>query len=351
MRLHGRLADTQLHRDLLIALAAREQRQDLQFSGAQGFAAQARGKLRHDRRRNAGLAGVDLADAVEQLLALRVLQDVALCAGLDRPGDVVVGIEGGQTDDARRRVHPADLADRGHAVHDGHPQIDQHYIGAAFLPQLDGLAAGRCLPGHAHVGLAPDDCGKSLPYRNVVVGDQNPNAGSGLRLAPAVRHAAHAVSGSGSSSVATGAWGNGKEIEIAEPEPKALVMANWPPIRSTRSRMPRRPNPSVFPFGSKPAPSSRRSRRTAFRTNASCALKRVACAWRRTFVSASRPIWRMLSSQSVGRWFGLPLPTDWEDNILQIGREALTNVLRDRKSTRLNSRHANISSAYFSFIK
>jgi len=40
-----------------------------------------------------------------------------------------------------------------------------------------------------------------------------------------------------------------------------------------------------------------------------------------------------------------PLPTDWEDNILQIGREALTNVLRHAQATHFNAQLAFVRNA------
>src|SRR5260221_4492320 len=40
-----------------------------------------------------------------------------------------------------------------------------------------------------------------------------------------------------------------------------------------------------------------------------------------------------------------PLPTDWEDNILQIGREALTNVLRHARATHFKAQLAFVRNA------
>jgi len=93
---------------------------------------------------------------------------------------------------------------------------------------------------------------------------------------------------------------------IFVPLSRALVILSSPPISSTRSRMPAKPNPSCRSLTLNPSPSSRSSRRSCFVLK----VNRVSKLWGRAYfsalVKASCPICRRFSCQTGGSSRNLP---------------------------------------------
>jgi hypothetical protein len=154
VRLHRRLADDQLLRDLRVREPSRDEAEDLEL--ARGQLVEALGRRRRgggagelldqplgDRRRQQRLAGGHDADARRELLGRHVLEQEAAGAGAQRLVDVLVEVERGEHEDAGRRV-PArgDHLARGlDAVELGHADVHEHDVGLEPARGVDRLAA------------------------------------------------------------------------------------------------------------------------------------------------------------------------------------------------------------------
>ncbi len=209
------------------------QPQHLELARAQRRLGLGRADAAEQRRRHGGgedgVAVGSGADAAQQLLARRVLEQVAGGAGVDRGQHVGVVAVGGEDEHADLREPVAQLADRGDAVAAGHPQVHQHHLRPAGDGERDRLDAGGRLAQHLELGVAGEDPAQPVAHDRVVVGDQQrDHAGTAGTLA-----------------------------EIAVPSPGVDSTASAPPTPCTRWRMPVSPKPPRV--GSKPTPSSRTS--------------------------------------------------------------------------------------------
>lgn len=115
------------------------------------------------------------ADALKQFFARCILEQISPRAHFDGAMDFVVGIEGGQHDDARGWIGAPDFLDCAHAIQHRHPQVEQRDVGPHFAPALDGFAAIVGFGDHRHVDLPPDDRGDAFEHGDVIVGDQDAN--------------------------------------------------------------------------------------------------------------------------------------------------------------------------------
>ncbi len=134
MRLHGRLGDDERGGDLGVREAAPEQREHLDLArrervergrahrGAQALGEPLEQPARHLRGEQ-GVAARDDADGLGELHAARVLQEEAARAGGDRVRHVLVEIEGGDDQDARRGVERDELPRRADAVEHRHADV------------------------------------------------------------------------------------------------------------------------------------------------------------------------------------------------------------------------------------
>ena len=242
MRLDRRLADGKPRADLLVAQPVAQQGQHGQLAWGQGLAAHARGQLGHQRRGQAGLARMHLADRGQQFLARRVLQQIAPGAGLEHARDFGVGIEGGQDQDAGRGVFGPDLGDGRDAIADRHTNVQQGHVGPQFAPQGDGLQAIGGLGNHAHVGLPADHRRQAFADGHVVVGNQH--ADQSHRNTFVLRTAVLSVFGRPCGAhcrASPRSAASGNTMAMATPAPGAVAIASVPAISRTRSAMPTRP--------------------------------------------------------------------------------------------------------------
>ena len=130
-----------------------------------------------DRWRDERLPRGDDPDRPHEVRRWHVLEEESAGAGAQRFDDVLIGIEGGEDEDAgaRRVAGGADQgAGRGHPVHDGHADVHHDHVGPEGGGRLDGLLPVRRL---AH-DLDP-----------ILVGQDHPEAGADELLVVDEEHA------------------------------------------------------------------------------------------------------------------------------------------------------------------
>ena len=125
------------------------------------------------------LAAGDDADARGELLGRDVLEQEAAGARAQRLVDVLVEVEGGEHQHARRRVVLArvdDAAGRLDAVELGHADVHQHDVGLQPPRHLDRLQAVDGLADDLEVVLGVEDHLEPRAHERLVVGDQDADA-------------------------------------------------------------------------------------------------------------------------------------------------------------------------------
>ena len=90
-----------------------------------------------------GFAGGDAAYRGDQGRAGRVFEQEAARAGLEGGEDVVVGVEGGE-DQHLGAAGLGHLSGGLDAVHGGHPDVHEGYVGCGGLDEPDRLEAVGC---------------------------------------------------------------------------------------------------------------------------------------------------------------------------------------------------------------
>ena len=263
---------------------------------------------RRDRRRQHRLAAGRGPDRPDQLVARRVLEQVAGRAGLERRHDVAVGVVG------RQDEHP-----RRHAVARARARI-------AAAPPMPGIRRSiRMTSGSeradererlgAVAGLADD----------LEVRVAREHARAGRRGRPGGRRRSAAGSGSRARAPTTApAAIAGTRAETAVPPPGsdsiASEPATRPPAGASRSGRTRRPVRRRRALGhGNPTPSSRTSSATTSPMYDSVRPARVAPACLATFASASWAVrssatsisgWRAMTSPVTVTSTGIPLRSD-----------------------------------------
>src|SRR5262245_55559429 len=115
------------------------------------------------------------ADGLEQLLARRALEQVALRAGLYRAEDALVGVEGCEDNHLRLWVRRADGSQRRHTIQLGQLQVEQDDIWTQRRGPFDRLRTAGRLADDLEVGLSLQHRAQALADDRVVVGYQNAN--------------------------------------------------------------------------------------------------------------------------------------------------------------------------------
>src|SRR6267142_3219805 len=116
MALNGEFAYEKFRADFLIALAVGKQLQNIQLAACEGFAPNSCHGLLHHWLGDAGFATVYFANAIQQLLAPCIFQQIPLCSRFDGPVNVVVAIVRGEDDDSRGTILSANCIDRANTV-------------------------------------------------------------------------------------------------------------------------------------------------------------------------------------------------------------------------------------------
>ena len=130
-----------------------------------------------DRRREQRLALGDHVDAGHELVGRHVLQQEPAGAGAKGLVDVLVQVEGGEHEDARRVLCVAVghyLAGCLEPVQARHPDVHQRDVGLQPLDLLDGLLPVDRLAHDLDVGLGVEDHLEARAHERLVVRDQHP---------------------------------------------------------------------------------------------------------------------------------------------------------------------------------
>jgi len=137
------------------------------------------GELLHDLAGDRGghldLAGVDAFDAMDQIFAAGVLQQVAAGAGADPFEDVVVLVVHGEEDDLDLRILLLDLACGDDPAHLGHADIHQDDVGLQLADEAHGLRAVVAGADELDLRLQADEANQAVPHELVIIDDEQAN--------------------------------------------------------------------------------------------------------------------------------------------------------------------------------
>ena len=114
---------------------------------------------------------------MEKFVGACVFQEEAAGAGAECFVDVVVEVEGGQDQDARRSVCGREPAGRFDPVEVGHADVHQDDVGSE---RFCGVERGEAVTGLAddfEVGFGVEDDAEAGADELLVVGDQDPDHG------------------------------------------------------------------------------------------------------------------------------------------------------------------------------
>src|SRR5918998_3499880 len=182
---HGLLRDAKSVGNLPVALALGQGPYDLEFSvcerghqlrpawplaalkGAQHLL----GELWGDD----GIPGVNRADGAREILGFRVLQQVALRAGLDALEDVLVFLVAREDNDRGLRQKIPELACGADAVHLGHGDIHQDHVRLFLAAQRDALLAVVGYADHLQAGQHVHEARNALGEKSLVVHYRHPD--------------------------------------------------------------------------------------------------------------------------------------------------------------------------------
>ena len=124
-----------------------------------------------DAWREQRLAGRDDAHRGEQLVGQRVLEQETAGACTQRAVDVLVEIERGEDQHARRDARVRDRARGFQPVHLGHADVHEHDVGAFARHDLHCLDPVGCFADHVDVGCRTEKDDEPAPDERLVVGD------------------------------------------------------------------------------------------------------------------------------------------------------------------------------------
>jgi len=187
VRLHRLPADQQCRRDLRVGQALPEQHEHLPLPageqpqlgrrlGRRPLPGEAVEQPAGDRRSEDRLAGADDPDRVHQLRGRGVLEYEAARPGQQRAGDVLVEVEHREDEDLRPagREVPDQLAGRGDAVEQRHPDVHHHHVRHQQPGPVDRFGAVGRLADHFDGGLGAQRRRQAGPDEGLVVADQDP---------------------------------------------------------------------------------------------------------------------------------------------------------------------------------
>ena len=130
-----------------------------------------------DRRREERLAGSDDLDRRDELLGRRVLEQEPAGTCAQRLVDVLITVERGEHQDARRLAAGDAVRDdppRGlETVELGHADVHQHDVGTERPDQVDRVAAVRRFADDLDLGLGVEDHAEPGAHECLVVDEQH----------------------------------------------------------------------------------------------------------------------------------------------------------------------------------
>ena len=125
-----------------------------------------------------GLAAGCGADRSEEVVGRRVLEQIAGGARFDRGEHFAVGVVRGEHEHACWDAGGGEGSDRAHAVHTGHPQVHQDYIGTQRPSATDRLGAISRLGDDVELPLAREHATQPIAHDRVVIDDHHPDRGA-----------------------------------------------------------------------------------------------------------------------------------------------------------------------------
>lgn len=186
---HGVRAEVEPGGDLVVAVALGGQGHDLPLTGREigedlrgrrvpaglGSIEKAGDERTGGLRRQQGVPTGDGADASQEFVGAGALAEEAAGAGPQRAGDVFVGFEGRQYEDASAnqvRVI-ADGLGGGQSVGAGHADVHHDDVGMVRAGEFGGFPAVGCFADHLHIGGRADQDAEGLAQQGLVIGQQD----------------------------------------------------------------------------------------------------------------------------------------------------------------------------------
>src|SRR5215470_3702792 len=168
--------DEEFFGDIPIAVSTSELAKDLHFARCKWIVAEVFSQVGRYLRRNPLLAGMDLANGIQQFTGRHTLQHVTAGSGFKRTLNFHITGKGGQHDDTSFRELRPYRDDCVDATHVGKLQVHKRHVGHALRVAPDRFTATGGIPDQVHVVLTLDDGGKTFVQQRVVVNDQNANS-------------------------------------------------------------------------------------------------------------------------------------------------------------------------------
>jgi hypothetical protein len=153
---------------------------DTDLAGGELLAGDAAGEFFGDGRGDAGLAGVDGADGVEQLVDGHSLEQIGAGSCLECAVDVLVAVEGGEDDEAGGGRFGADAGDGVDAAELGELQVHEGDVGSEGAVEGDGFESVGGFADDLDAGHDLEERDETLADDVVVVDDQDANWRGGV---------------------------------------------------------------------------------------------------------------------------------------------------------------------------
>src|SRR6516165_7312899 len=162
--------------DVAIPLALGNPPEHLEFALTELVARDMVGQVLHQFRRQVLAARMHLANALDELIARRTLQDIAARTGFERAPDLIVSFESREYDESSVGELGADCRDRADAVLVRQPQIHECDIGPMTAELFDSLPGCSRHGYKLHVCLLVNDRRNALSKQGMVIDAEDADA-------------------------------------------------------------------------------------------------------------------------------------------------------------------------------
>src|SRR6185437_8154905 len=173
--LDGLLADEELRGHVGVRHPVGQELQDLALARGQHVLALLGQERGHQRGIDVPVTAGDLLDRAHQRLVRRLLEDVALGAGLEAPGEQAALAVGREHEDVGLGNLGGDLARGLETVGARHPDVHDHDVRAAAAGKRNGRAAVRRLADNADVVRAGQRQAQALANDLMIIDNQTGN--------------------------------------------------------------------------------------------------------------------------------------------------------------------------------